>query len=192
MSSSCDELGILNALELGEARAHLFKVCGSNEWVENMLLSRPFASVQHLLACADFVWWRLPEKEWLLAFLAHPRIGGDVEALRNKFGTVQSSNHGSGPSWEGEEQSGTKGAAEAVLQSLSTGNQEYEAKFGHVFLICATGKSADEMLAALEVRLHNTPEQELVIASGEQAKISHIRLNKLLCSFAVQSAASRL
>ena len=86
MSSSGDELGILNSLELGEARAHLLKVCGSTEWVENMLLSRPFASVQHLLACSDCVWWRLPEKEWLLAFLAHPRIGGDVEAFFKEEG----------------------------------------------------------------------------------------------------------
>ena len=150
-----------------------------------MLDLRPYASFQHLAACAEFNWWNLPEAEWLVAFSSHPRIGGGLETLREKYASSSSN-----PTWEGEEQSGTKGAEEAVLQGLYDGNQEYEARFGHVFLICATGKSAEEMLDALRSRKDNTHQQELLVAAGEQAKIAQLRLVKLLSS--LSSLPSRL
>ena len=123
-----------------------------------------------------------------MAFSAHPRIGGSVEALRDKFAkSAAPATTASDHSWEGEEQSGTKHADENVLRGLLAGNQEYEAKFGHVFLICATGKTAEEMLAALEQRKINSLDQEILIAAGEQAKIAQLRISKLLASLEPQS-----
>jgi len=172
------QVSLLNQLSEDDFRASMLLCCGSTLWVQRMFSQRPFASTLHLSACADWCWWTLPESEWREAFLAHPRIGGNIESLREKF-------KGSGasapsPSWEGEEQSGTKHADEAVLRGLADGNEEYEGRFGHVFLICATGKSADEMLEALRARRHNTPQQELLIAAGEQAKIAQLRIAKII------------
>lgn len=174
----------INGMPEEEFLEVMLRCCGSRAWGARMLAVRPYASFQHLAACAELCWWNLPEAEWLLAFSAHPRIGGGLETLREKYASSSSPN----PTWEGEEQSGTKGAEEAVLQGLYDGNQEYEARFGHVFLICATGQSADKMLAALRSRKDNTPQQELLIAAGEQAKIAQLRLAKLLSSLGGQTS----
>jgi 2-oxo-4-hydroxy-4-carboxy-5-ureidoimidazoline decarboxylase len=162
----------LNAVPESELRSELFRCCGSHQWVEQMLCARPYESILHLRAAADRAWWSLPAAEWRFAFLSHPRIG-DVDALKEKY----KKNPGA---WEGGEQSGADNAAEATIQALKRGNDEYFEKFGHIFLICATGKSAEEMLAALRERYPNSPEAELLIATGEQAKITHLRLTKLL------------
>lgn len=130
-------------------------------------------------ACADWAWWSCPESEWRASFLCHPRIGGDLSTLRQKYANAPSA-EGRNMAWEGEEQGGARAASEATLQALSAGNAQYEASFGHVFLICATGKTADEMLIALRTRLHNSAHAELLIATGEQAKITALRLVKLL------------
>lgn len=189
----------LNALPSQDLTSYLFLCCGSREWTRRMDALRPFASRQHLQACADWCWWTCPEDEWRSSFLHHPRIGGDIGALRKKFAATPSSSSPSScsiplhagrddspypprsnPAWEGEEQSGAAGAAERTLEALSAGNQAYEDRFGHVFLICATGKSADVMLAALQARIGNEPQVELLNAVGEQAKITNLRLSKLL------------
>ena len=162
----------LNAIPDEELRSELFRCCGSYAWVEGMVQARPYESQLHMRAAADRVWWSLPEAEWRFAFLSHPRIG-DVNALKEKF--AKNAN-----AWEGGEQSGANNAAEATILALKRGNDDYFAKFGHIFLICATGKSAEDMLSALQERLTNRPEAELLIATGEQAKISHLRLAKLL------------
>ena len=108
--------------------------------------------------------------DWLEAFAAHPRIG-DLDALRKKFASTAN--------WCAGEQAGVAAADEAVLTALADGNRAYEARFGYIFIVCATGKSAAEMLAILTARLANDPEVELKVATAEQAKITRLRLEKL-------------
>ncbi len=162
----------LNTINTNDLKEDLFRCCGSHLWVDRMLSARPYQSELHLRAVADQAWWSLPQDEWLFAFLSHPRIG-DVSALKEKFAKNPTA-------WEGGEQSGADDAAEATLRALKEGNDKYYDKFGHIFLICATGKSADEMLYALNERMPNSKTAELLIATGEQAKITHLRLSKLI------------
>lgn len=159
--------GYLNALSKERARAALQRCCGARHWVDGMLSARPFASDAELLAAAERVWWRLTRTDWLEAFAGHPRIGARTEAL---------------PDWARREQAGANGAAEATLAALAQENRTYEERFGHVFLICATGRTADEMLEALRGRLTNDPATELRVAAEEQAKITRLRLDKLVAS----------
>ena len=158
------ELAVLNALKPKEARAELMRCCGSIRWSERMERGRPYADKAALLAASEKVWWGLEPQDWLEAFSHHPRIGAKkVEAV-----------------WAKKEQEGVKTASQKVLQSLVERNHAYERRFGHIFLVCATGKTADEMLAILDARMPNDPDKELRVAAGEQAKITAIRLNKLL------------
>lgn len=158
----------LNALSEDEAREALHRCCGSIAWAREMAQARPFPTVEALHDRAEKAWRALDRKGKLEAFSHHPRIG-DVDALRAKLA-----------GWASQEQGGVRGASEEVLHALARGNDEYEKKFGFVFLICATGKSADEMLAALTARLGNDAATELENAAGEQAKITRLRLEKLL------------
>lgn len=157
----------LNALPPAEAERALASCCASGAWVRAMAGRRPFADPEALAAAADEVWWALGADDWLEAFDAHPRIGergGGGRAAR----------------WSGGEQAGARDAGEDVLAALAEGNRAYEERFGHVFLIRASGRSAAEMLAALRERLANEPEAELRVAAGEQREIIRIRLDKLL------------
>ena len=151
-----------NAADESVARAALLRCCGSKRWAEAMLAQRPFADRPALLSMAEAVWWRLPPDDWLEAFAAHPRIG---EKKLSK--------------WSAQEQNGIYAASDPVLQQLTAGNQQYERQFGWIFLINATGKSASDMLDALQARLMNPPGEELRVAAGEQARITGLRLNKL-------------
>ena len=157
----------LNSLPVAAARAALGCCCGARHWVNAMLAARPFASDAELLATGERVWWGLGRADWLEAFAAHPRIGDRQEALTD---------------WARREQAGADGAAVATLTALAQGNLTYEQRFGHVFLISATGKTADEMLGALRGRLSNDPAAELRVAAEEQAKITRLRLDKLVIS----------
>src|SRR5213083_3684848 len=159
--------GYLNAQSDERARAALQRCCGARHWVDAMLAARPFASDAELLATAERVWWGLGRADWLEAFAAHPRIGG---------------RGGPKTDWARHEQAGADGAAEATLAALAQGNRAYEERFGHVFLISATGRTADEMLVALRGRLTNDPATELRVAAEEQAKITRLRLGKLVVS----------
>jgi allantoicase len=161
----------LNALGEAEARAALLRCCGSGRWVEAMLQSRPFKNWTELLGKAEAVWWHLGDGDWKEAFTHHPRIGADAALLREKFAAIAS--------WSASEQSGMSEADEAVIQALAAGNRAYEERFGYIFIVCATGLSAREMLYRLEERLPNEPASELRIAAGEQAKITALRLAKL-------------
>jgi 2-oxo-4-hydroxy-4-carboxy-5-ureidoimidazoline decarboxylase len=131
---------------------------------------RPFASADDVLRAATDGETGLTRDDWLEAFAAHPRIG-DLDSLRKKFATTAD--------WAGGEQAGVAGADESVIRALADGNRAYEAKFGHIFIVCATGKTAPEMLALLIERLTNDPDTELRIAAAEQAKITRLRLEKL-------------
>ena len=157
----------LNSLPVAAARSVLGRCCGARHWVDAMLAARPFASDVELQATAERLWWGLGRADWLEAFAAHPRIGARV---------------GTGMDWARREQAGAAGAAEATLAALAQGNATYEERFGHVFLISATGKTADEMLGALRGRLTNDPATELRLAAEEQAKITRLRLDKLAAS----------
>jgi 2-oxo-4-hydroxy-4-carboxy-5-ureidoimidazoline decarboxylase len=163
-------INALNALTPAEARAALLRCCGSRRWADAMTARRPFASADGLFAAADEVWSGLGRDDWLEAFAAHPRIG-DVEALRKKFASTAA--------WCAGEQSGVAGAAEEVLRALAEGNRRYEDRFGYIFIVCATGKTADEMLRLLCERLPNDPVWEWKVAAAEQAKITRLRLEKL-------------
>ena len=133
-----------------------------------MTARRPFRSEAELLDAADRLWTALEPKDWLEAFAAHPRIGAGSEAAQGAH------------EWAAHEQSGMRSADSQVRERLAEANREYENRFGYIFIVCATGKSADEMLALLEQRLHNTPDRELAIAAVEQSRITRIRLQKLL------------
>lgn len=161
----------LNASSLEDVKDALTKCCGSSLWVEKMLEKRPFRSAGELFSTADDIWFKLAPEDWLEAFSHHPRIG-DVESLRAKFATTAS--------WCENEQKGVSQATEDVLQQLSKLNDDYFDKYGYIFIVCATGKSADEMLAILKSRLPSDKDCELKVAAGEQAKITRLRLEKLL------------
>ena len=150
---------VLDTIPPGEAHAHFHKVCGSQAFATTMTEMRPFGTVEALYAAAHHVWWRLSEDDWREGFAAHPRIG-DKEGLRKKFEDQASSKVAAGAGggqaqeeegWEAGEQSGADTASEEVLEALAQANQDYEARFGYIFLVCATGKSAEEMLAILQV-----------------------------------------
>lgn len=163
-------LGELNALPEREAFDVLLASCGSKRWAKEMVKRRPFVSVGRVHAAADEVWSSLTEHEWKEAFRSHPKIGG-IKHLRKQF---QATQH-----WAAKEQSGVTGASEKTLSLLAQGNALYESKFGYIFIVSATGKSADEMLAILNQRLNNYPDEEIKVAAQEQAKITRIRLEKL-------------
>lgn len=155
----------LNGLPRNAARAALTRCCSSRRWVDAMLAARPFASDAALFEAAEDAWWALGSDDWLEAFGGHPRIGEQgIDSLAR------------------HEQAGVIRAGEETRAALAQGNREYEARFGHVFLICATGKSATDMLGALRARCGNDPAAELRIAAGEQAKITRLRLENLAAS----------
>lgn len=164
-------LGTFNALSDDGARAELLRCCGCARWADAVLAGRPYKDKAALLAAADAAWARAGEAEWREAFSHHPRIGGK-DALREKFAATRA--------WAKGEQSGAAAASEAVLDALAAGNAAYERKFGHIFIVCATGKSAAEMLDLLQSRLPNDAGTELRLAAGEQNKITKIRLEKLI------------
>jgi OHCU decarboxylase len=152
----------LNGMSRQFAERELSKSCGSSRWVAAMAARRPFRNADELLTAANEIWGSLDGADWLEAFSQHPRIGERASG------------------WAGDEQSGTKGASDRTMRKLAERNHDYERKFGHVFLICATGKGADEMLAQLEQRMNNDPATELRVAAAEQAKITRLRLEKAL------------
>jgi 2-oxo-4-hydroxy-4-carboxy-5-ureidoimidazoline decarboxylase len=162
---------VLNALDEPAARAALRSACGAQRWVERMLAHRPFTSGEALYALADAEWRASSRADYLEAFSHHPRIGEDLGALRQRFPSTASSSS--------REQAGVADADEATLSALRDANVAYRERFGFIFIICATGKSAKQMLAALESRMHNDATSELVIAAREHAKITRLRLERL-------------
>jgi 2-oxo-4-hydroxy-4-carboxy-5-ureidoimidazoline decarboxylase len=153
----------LNAIDADAVAREFQRCCGSTRWTARMAAARPFRDLDDLLARSDATWRALAADDWLEAFAAHPRIGQQ-----------------GGPAWSAQEQAGAAGAAPDVRHRLAAANRDYEARFGYIFIVCATGKSADEMLAALEARLRNEPARELRIAADEQRKITRLRLAKLV------------
>jgi OHCU decarboxylase len=151
-----------NALPRYRAEGELLKCCGSTGWVRIMAGRRPFANSERLLRAADEVWQNLEEADWREAFGAHPQIGQRVEN-----------------GWAAQEQSCMRVATLPVTTALEEANREYLAKFGFIFVVCASGKTGDELLAILRERLPNDPEPEIRLAAEEQRKITRLRLGKL-------------
>jgi 2-oxo-4-hydroxy-4-carboxy-5-ureidoimidazoline decarboxylase len=166
-----DALSRLDGLPADDARAELQRCCGSSRWVGGMLASRPFLDRERLLSAAETVFGSLGPADWREAFDHHPRIG-DREALRARFASTRT--------WAEGEQAGAREAQGDVIDALAEGNRAYEARFGYIFIVCATGKSATEMQGLLRERLSNDAATELRIAAAEQTKITRLRLAKLL------------
>jgi OHCU decarboxylase len=166
------QLDSLNDMPEQSLRAELLRCCGSKAWVNGMVAHKPFTNAGELLDLASTVWFNLPVKDWKEAFSAHPQIGnnvifvlcasqlnrtheiflGDAAALKSKFAHSK---------WEGDEQKGANLATDETLQQLAQLNAQYLSKNRFIFLICATGKSADEMVKALQYRMLNDSTTEV-------------------------------
>ena len=160
-----------NGLSQEEAVQEILPCCGSKTWAAKMAAKRPILDESSLLATSDTMWGSLGEADWLEAFQGHPRIG---ESRAEKAAPAQSS------AWSEQEQQKAAAADEAMKNALRWGNREYELKFGRIFIVCATGKSASEILEILRRRLQNDPATELRQAAEEQRQIMQIRLRMWL------------
>ncbi|MEO8588492.1 MAG: 2-oxo-4-hydroxy-4-carboxy-5-ureidoimidazoline decarboxylase [Flavobacteriales bacterium] len=161
----------LNRLSETDATAAFTQCCACARWAERMEIGRPYEGLSEMLEISDRIWDECDVDDYLEAFQGHPRIG-DVESLAKKYANTKG--------WAGNEQKGVDSADPTVIQRLADGNKSYEEKFGHIFIVCATGKTAAEMLALLEARMPNDPKTEVMVAAEEQNKITRIRLKKLL------------
>ncbi len=161
----------LNKLPADQARGLLVDCCGSSKWVNEMIARRPFKSRDAVLKSADETLDILEREDWLEAFSHHPRIG-------EKSGDKPQGERGS--AWSSTEQSGIDPSAANVQEQIAAANAEYERRFGYIYIVCASGRSADEMLTIARERLKNDPEKELKVAAKEQRKITRLRLEKLL------------
>jgi allantoicase len=166
-----DGLRRLNSLSKEEAEVALLDCCGSKEWVRQMISHRPFDGVMQLFDAADSAWASLGAEDWFEAFHHHPPIGA------KKAKGAQSA---AARRWSAKEQSGVQRSSRAILVTLAEANRTYHEKFGYIFIICATGKTTEEILSHLQRRLGNAPESELRVAAEEQRQITHLRLEKLL------------
>jgi OHCU decarboxylase len=152
----------LNTLDRSTAVAQLVQCCGSTRWTAAMADARPFSDPDALLRAAEAIWSSLEPRDWCEAFAAHPRIGASGRGMSE---------------WSKDEQSGVGESNRARFSAL---NRAYEERFGHIFIVCATGRSADDLLTALERRLQHQAEEELHEAAEEQRKITRLRLARLI------------
>src|ERR1700737_2780972 len=166
-------LARFNSLPSAEAERELLKCCGSKEWARRTIAARPFANFDELSEKAEQIWWSLASPDWLEAFHSHPKIG-------EKKAAAPTSDQAK--SWSEAEQAAINTAAQETLRELANLNRQYEQRFGYIFIVCAAGKSSDEMLAILHARLENPANQELRNAAAEQAGITQLRLKKLIDS----------
>jgi 5-hydroxyisourate hydrolase/2-oxo-4-hydroxy-4-carboxy-5-ureidoimidazoline decarboxylase len=165
-------LNSFNILSQVEAGKLLFTCCGSEKWVGRVMKRFPFLNEMELVAVAEKAWYHECDgNDWKESFTQHPKIG-DTKSLADKFANTQH--------LTGNEQAGVNNASQNLIEELAHANAEYEAKFGFIFIVCATGKSAAEMLRLLLDRITNSSTEELNIAMGEQHKITITRLKKLI------------
>ena len=158
----------INAASPEAAREILWRACGSTRWVDRMMQRRPFTTGARLLSAARIEWFGLTESDWLEAFSHHPKIG-DRSALEARFPATHD--------LSAKEQAGVAAARADTIDALAAGNDAYLERFGFIFIVCATGKTAEEMLKLLRDRLSNDRATELRIAAEEQAKITALRLS---------------
>jgi OHCU decarboxylase len=160
-----DRVRWFDALPRATAVAALMTVCHSHRWAEAVADGRPYRDLETVQDAADETWRRLDPADWREAMDAHPRIGEQG---------------GSSAQFSRQEQAGMSGAADDVRAAIAAGNRTYEDRFGHVFLISAAGRTPAEILAELEHRLHNPPDEELRVAAEEHRRITRMRLAALL------------
>lgn len=163
-------LASLNEAPDREAEQAFLDCCGSTEWARLMTERRPYPMLNDLFQAARSTWFKLSRGDWLEAFAAHPKIG-EKKAAKGR---------GRAAKWSCGEQSGVAKADSSALAELAEANLLYEQKFGFIFIICASGRDASEILAICKARSRNSVETELQIAAEEQAKITELRLEKLL------------
>lgn len=168
MSSNAN-FAALNALPPQMAEAAFLACCGSERWARRMVQRRPFEDADDLLAAADAIWWELAPENWLEAFSKHPRIGDKPKQESDRE-----------RAWSEQEQAAAALTPELTRAALAEANRAYEKRFGYTFIVCATGKTAEEMLAILSARIQNDPDTELRTAAEEQRKITELRLKKFL------------
>jgi len=157
-------------LDVASKKEKLFNCCGSTAWVKSMLEIFPVEDLIDLLEYAEEKWYDCNPADWLEAFEHHPKIG-DFHSMLTEFTNIAE--------WTTSEQAGVQGSPDNILEELRIANEEYQETFGYIFIVFATGKSADEMLEILRQRLNNDPHEELMIAAAEQDKIMKLRLKKL-------------
>jgi 2-oxo-4-hydroxy-4-carboxy-5-ureidoimidazoline decarboxylase len=160
-----------NSLPVDEAISEILPCCGSRAWAQDVVARRPFAEESELLTASTETWRRLTGSDWIEAFQSHPRIGG---SRAPQAASAQSE------AWSTQEQQKVAEADDAAKIALADANREYERRFGRIFIICATGKSAPRILEALRRRLNNDGETELQEAAEQQRQITEIRLRKWL------------
>lgn len=160
-----------NRLPVADAVKEVLPCCGSQAWANGVAARRPFSDEATLLTASDETWRNLTAADWMEAFRSHPRIG---ESQAAQSAPAQSS------TWSAQEQRNVAAAGEAIKIALADANREYERRFGHIFIVCATGKSGPEILEILRRRLRNDTETELHEAAEQQRQITHIRLTKWL------------
>ena len=165
----------LNRLPAAEAERAMLDCCGSRRWARTMTAARPFADLDTLRARAEHEWWKLSPSDWLEAFRAHPRIGEQKGGGGDGDGAGERA-----ASWSAGEQAGVALADDGLRDELAAANRAYDERFGHIYIVCASGKSARQMLADLRTRLDNSADEEMRVAAGEQAAITRLRLEKLL------------
>jgi OHCU decarboxylase len=163
-------LATWNEADEASALEAMMACCGARRWAEALIALRPFVNAESLSLTADEVWSTMEEADWLEAFSTHPRIG----ERKSTPAPTQSA------AWSKQEQAGTARAAAGVLEQIARGNAEYEQRFGFTYIVCATGKSAEEMLAILERRLARDRTAELREAAEQQRQIMQLRLRKWL------------
>ena len=163
-------LAVWNSADSRDAVETMLACCGARRWAEAMAMLRPIASPEELFDAADREWSKMNEPDWLQAFACHPRIG------ERKAGHVSARS----AAWSSQEQSSTEAAQRRVLTELAEGNAKYEERYGFTYIVCATGKSAEEMLAILRRRLESGRATELREAVEQQRQIMQIRLRKWL------------
>lgn len=161
----------LNALPPDRAANAFRSCCGSRNWVMGMVANLPFASVDAMLDASDDIWKQLDAEDWREAFAHHPRIGERRPTPIHNPVAVQ---------WSAGEQANVAGAEPSVQDQLAVVNRAYESRFGYLFIVSATGKTAEEILAIARQRLQNEPAKELRIAAEEQRQITNLRLQKLV------------
>jgi 2-oxo-4-hydroxy-4-carboxy-5-ureidoimidazoline decarboxylase len=165
-------LAAWNASDKASALAQMLACCGARRWAQALVAMRPIQDEEKMLAAADRLWATMEEPDWMEAFACHARIGERRSANANTQSVA----------WSAEEQSGAAQAAKRVRDDLASGNAKYEERFGFTYIVCATGKSAEEMLAILTRRLKSDRDLELREAAEQQRQITQIRLRKWMAA----------
>ena len=157
-------------LEESKKKEYLFNCCGSSAWVKEMLTIFPVNDLLDLLEYAEEKWYECNSADWLEAFEHFPKIG-DTHLIKQRYSKTAR--------FIESEQAGVENTPDEILEELMRANEEYEETFGYIFIVFATGKSAEEMLGILKERLNNDPHEELMVAAAEQDKITKLRLKML-------------